>query len=420
MKKPNLDTLTTFTNVDILTENGIQINSSITISENQIHSIGEIHGKEVSLPGYTILPGMINSHTHSPMNFLKDLCHGQKNMIENIFFKTESQLTSELTENLSYAYILSGLKSGVTSFVEHYYFIEGISNAFEKVGLRAFVGETLADLGGAFPSSDTLKKFDNLIDRWNYSSRIKPVICPHAADTVSPNYAKDIAIYAKKNNLPLHFHLAQRKSELDLLKAKFGKTPVELAKEWGWLTNRSLAVHLLHVTDNDIQILKDTETTVVSCPSSQILYEFLAPIDKFYQAGIPIALGTDCAASNDQADILSELKILALMMRDRGVEGENLYKNLFMSVTQNPARVLDPNLGVLKSGNLADMVFVKQSLDTLPMRDIWTHILFSYDSQHVDHVMVDGKFVLYDKKLCFVDEEELLKKFNLGLSKIQI
>lgn len=420
MKRPTLDSLTTFVNVDVLTASGLKRNTSVTINKNRIYSLGERHGREISLSGHLILPGMINAHTHSPMNFLRDICHGQKNMIENIFFKTESQLNSLMTENLSYSYILSGIKSGVTSFAEHYYFMGGIAHAFEKVGARAFIGETLADLGGAFPRKNCLENFKDFLNNWSYSDRIRPVVCPHAADTVSPKLAKEMASYAKKEKLPLHFHLAQRKEEFDKLQKKYGKTPVQLADEWGWLGENSLAVHLLYVDENDIKTLKDSGTSVVSCPSSQILYEFLAPIEKFYHAGIKLSLGTDCAASNDQADILSELKILALMMKDRGVHDEHLYQKLFQTVTVNPARVLNSKIGEIKAGHFADLVFVKQTLDTLPMRDIWTHILFSYDSQHVDHVMIDGQFVLYEKELCLIDERDLIEKFNESLGQIDL
>lgn len=421
MNSPLLSSTNTFTNIDVLTDQGLVKNTSITIEGNKILSIGKVNNKakEISMPGYLVVPGMVNSHTHSPMNFLRDLCHGNKNMIEDIFFKTESQLNNSLSENLSFAYILSGLKSGVTSFVEHYYFIEGISNAFEKIGLRAFVGETLADIGGAFPSDKSLSEFKTLVNKWPYSDRISPIVCPHAADTVSPEFAKKVADFAQIENLPLHFHLAQRKSEYDTLYNKFQKTPVELANEWGWLSEKSLAVHLLHVNDNDIKILKDSGTTAVSCPSSQIIYEFLAPIDKFYNANLNLSLGTDCAASNDQANILSELKVLTLLMKDRGIEGDNLYKNLFKTVTTNPAETLDAKIGKIKPGYLADLVFVNQSLDTLPLRDIWTHMLFSYESQHIDHVMVDGKFVLFEKQLCQANESELYKKFESATDSIK-
>lgn len=419
MSAPKIDLLTTFTDVDILTNKGLQKNTSITIENNTIRSIGEIHGKVFPYPGYLLLPGLINSHTHSPMNFLRDRCHGVENMIENIFFKTESQLTSELTKNLSYPYILSGLKSGVTTFNEHYYFCAGIAQAFEKIGLRAYIGETLADLGGAFPSSDGLDHFKRQISQWNYSDRIKPTLCPHAADTVSPEYAKKIADFSKSQKIPMHFHLAQRKSEYDSLIKQYGRTPVELAFEWGWLSERSLAVHLLHVDDKDIELLKDSGTSAVSCPSSQILYEFLAPVEKFYNAGINLSLGTDCAASNDEADVLSELKTLALLLKDRGIMDINLYQNLFKTVTENPAQILDAPVGEITPGKLADIVFVKQTLETLPLRDIWTHIIFSYKSQHVDHVMIDGRFVLYDKKLTLTNESDLESQFKYSMDQIK-
>ncbi|MCJ8277964.1 MAG: amidohydrolase family protein, partial [Bdellovibrionales bacterium] len=397
----------------------LQQKTSLTIEGRTIHSVGQNHGEEMDGSGYLVIPGLINSHTHSPMVFLRDRCHGQDNMIDEIFFKTESQLNSDMTENLSYPYLLSGLKSGVTSFVEHYYCIDGIARAFEKVGLRAFLGETLADIGGAFPSTGGLDNFKAPTKSWSYSDRIQPVLCPHATDTVSPDMAQAISEFAREKKLSLHFHLSQRKEELAAIQKKFGKTPVQLADEWGWLGKNSLAVHLLHVGDTDLQILKDSGTCVVSSPSSQILYERLAPIDQFYNRGIPLSLGTDCAASNDQADLLSELKIFTLLMKDRGITNKGLYQEAFTTVTVNPARALNAPIGQILPGFKADLVFVKQALDTLPLEDIWTHLIFSYSSRHVDHVMVDGRFVLFNKDLCLADECELQEQFTKYLREIK-
>ena len=101
-------------------------------------------------------------------------------------------------------------------------------------------------------------------------------------------------------------------------------------------------------------------------------------------------------------------------------EDKDLYQKIFKTVTTNPAKVFESKIGEIKAGNLADLVFVNQSLDTLPLRDILTHILFSNQSQHVDHVMVDGRFVLFNKELCLADEAELKKKFQASSDKIRI
>src|SRR5690606_29886421 len=131
------------------------------------------------------------------------------------FFIRESRLTPEAVETLAIAGLLAGLKGGATCFVEHYYFSEAIGRAMEKLGVRGLLGETIADLGGAFPGRETFQRARSLVEAWPFTERVRPVVAPHAADTVSEKLFKECIQLSKANDLPIHMHLAQTQSERD-------------------------------------------------------------------------------------------------------------------------------------------------------------------------------------------------------------
>jgi 5-methylthioadenosine/S-adenosylhomocysteine deaminase len=351
---------------------------------------------KIDCTGLLITPGLINAHTHCGLSYLRSLGHGQKQMIETLFFKTETKLNESLVESLCYSDLLTGLRSGVTCFVDHYYFHRGTARAIDQFGLRGVVSDTLLDLSGPFHGWEPWKKFQESLQNWNFSDRITPCIGPHASNTTSPKMFKELADFAKANQLPLHFHLSQTKHEWENSIKTYGKSPVAHAASLGALSPKSQAVHLLYVDDQDLKILKDTGTRVGFCPSSQIMYEKLAPIDRFIESGLHWTLGTDCAASNDLADLHAEMKVSALMALDRGVSQTGLAQSIFRSATVEAAECFGLKTGLLKDGYLADLVFHDLGLQALPAEKLYETFVFSLNSQQIRAVMVDGEFLLWN------------------------
>lgn len=372
--------------------------------------------------GFMAIPGLINSHTHVPMSFFRGLGHERKDMIETFLFPAEKALTPELVEPLSYSYIFNGLRAGVTCFNDHYYFSEGVGRALDRLGLRGVVGETTADLGGAFPTMETWKRSKTLIEKWPFSSRITASVAPHAADTVSETLLKACAAFAKANDLPLHLHLSQTRGERQRVTAKYGVSPVQLAERNGILGPKTLAVHLISADSADLQRLADTGTGAGFCPASQIIYEKLAPIEEFLAKGIPVAIGTDCAACNDNADMMAELKLTALLLKEHGIPDDLRSPSKVLAMaTKDPAKILglEKTIGSLAAGMAADVVFLRRDLGTEPMLSPETNLIYSLSSQHIDHVMVDGKWVLWQKSLPNANEQELVQQYQQAVSEIR-
>ncbi|NQZ01673.1 MAG: amidohydrolase family protein [Bdellovibrionales bacterium] len=353
--------------------------------------------------GAWVVPGFVNAHTHMSLSFLREIAHGTSEMIQNVFFPMEGTLTDEEINLFAFPSLAGSIKSGVTTFVDHYYKIEAVEKAILEVGARGFLAETLADLGGAMPKrvspSSVLSSETHVSKK---SALIKKILGPHAADTVSQEYMTEIGEFAAKHGVPIHMHLSQTIKEREFCLAKYKMSPVELAKACNVLGKKTLAVHLSSVSESDLEILAQSGCYVGLCPTSQVIYEDLAPLASFFEKGLPCVLGTDCAASHDSMDILSELKSLYLFCRHQKVEIDA--KQILKTVWDHPAEWLGVKLGKLHEGFLADIVFLERGLECEPCYDPHLQLIATLTSRHVRDVLVQGEFVLKDRQFTNFDE----------------
>lgn len=399
--------------------------------ENVIPRVTSIPGKnggeapqadhEMDGTGFLAIPGLINVHTHAAMGFFRGLGHGRTNMIETFLFPAEKALTPELLEPLSWSYLITSLRAGVTCVADHYYMIAGVGRAIERLGMRGFIGETIADLGGAFPGWESWTRARDGIESWNFSELVRPVVAPHAADTVSSKMLREAARFARHNNLTLHMHLSQTTGEMQRVRQQDGMTPVQKAFACDALWDRTLAVHMVSGREADYAELRTCGSTAVICPASQIVYEHLAPLENITATGVHWATATDCAASNDGADLLNDCKWLGLLARDRKASDEIFSPQaLLASVTTVPARALGMagQLGTLRKGALADIVFVRDDISMRPAFDDVHNLIYSAGSSGVEHVMINGQWRLWRRELCGANEAELTAAFEGAVREI--
>jgi len=405
-------------------------NGAVYIRDQKIVSAGPTAHVKAKAPnaafldasGYVIMPGLFNAHTHVALGFFRGLGHGKTDLIESFLFPAEKSLTPDLLQPLSYSYIYDGLRAGVTSFVDHYYFSEGVARAFETFGVRGWIGETIADLGGAFPGRESWNRAKELVEKSKFSSLISHLIAPHAADTVSFELLKECADYARINKIPLHMHLSQTPGERERVKSRENLSPVAMAAKAGALTPSSLVVHLTSADRQDLQMIKGSGATIGYCPTSTLFYDKLASIEDFYALNIPLALGTDCAASNDNADILEEVKIASLIARDHKIPLESLTPDHMLAMaTTIPANVMgrSHDLGTLEPGKYADLVMLKQSLSSEPRDNLLANVIYSMGSRDVTHVMVNGSWALWNRDLPDWDENQLRADYMEAVKEIR-
>lgn len=376
----------------------------------------------LSLSGYLLAPGLINAHTHASMSFFRGLgqvqpssARSDASLIENFFFPAEKALTPDLIEALAYPYLIDALKSGTVAVADAYFFIDGVGRALDRVGMRGFIGEHVADLGGPHPAGKpTWDKYRKQIEDWPYSSRVQPVVYAHATDTVSFPLLQELGQYARRQGLPFHMHLSQTVGERERVLAREGKTPVRYAYEAGVLSDRALLVHLVSADPEDLGLIAGEGGLVCLCPASEIIYEKLPDLAPLFASKVRIALGTDCSASNDTADLLQEARIMSLLARH---EGRALGADVLGSmVLGEAAQTLAPaDLGSLELGKAADFFCVKLGLEIEPRTRPLTNLFFSSASRLVEHVMIDGRWVVWDRELCLVSERDLYEEFRAAI-----
>jgi 5-methylthioadenosine/S-adenosylhomocysteine deaminase len=408
--------------------------AAVGISDGTVVYLGDQAAAKKTFPGVEVtniidavaIPGLIDSHCHTPMSLFRGIVHRLSNVasgadtsiIEDIFFPVESHLEPRDVEMFSYSSIIDGVKSGVTCFFDSYFFMPEFAKAFDKLGVRAFVGEHIADRGGPIPSGrDKWTATRKIIENWPFSTRVKPMVYAHAADTVTPALLKELNRFSETNKLPFHMHLSQTNGERARVLKSDGVSPVALAQSCGVLRPGAMVTHLVSADDEDLKILGGSGAVVAYCPTSEIFYEALPPLRLFHRHKIPLAIGTDCSASNDSNDVMQELKVAAILHK-KELEGEEPnIEQLLASVTTVPAGFCGAPIGFLKEGNKADICFLRPDLGVLPEHNFLANLVYSYRSRHVQHVMIDGKWVLKDGVIQTLDERELAKKFGEAFQK---
>lgn len=217
-------------------------------------------------------------------------------------------------------------------------------------------------------------------------------------------------------------HLSQTQGEFDRVQARDHVTPVEAAQRAGALGPRSLVVHLTSATKNDLKIIKESGATIGYCPTSTLLYDRLADIRTIHDLDIPLAIGTDCAASHDSADSLGEIKIAGLLARHQGVAISQLSPDhLLAMATTIPATVLgvSAELGTLEVGKQADLIFLKESLSSEPKKNPLANVIYSMGARDVTHVMINGNWTLWNRNLPNLDHDELTSQYLAAVNEIQ-
>lgn len=397
------------------------INADIYIEGNRIAKVGK--GLKLSAEyvidanGKVISPGFINAHTHSPMVLLRGLADDLPLMewLRNYVWPVEKKLTSKHIYWGALLSILEMIKGGTTTFVDMYFHMKEVAKVVEKIGIRAYLSYGMVDLGDEEKRNVEIKETLGLLEFINKldSPRIEFLFGPHAPYTCSPELLKWVREKANETGKMITIHLNETKSEVQDIKEKHGMTPVEFLDELGFLGDDIIAAHGVWLTDKEIEILAKRRVTIVHNPASNMkLSSGVMPIEKLLKAGINIALGTDGAASNNNLDMVEEMKLAALVHKVHTLNPTITdAESVFKMAAQNGARALRLNAGVIKEGALADVVIFDFNKPHLrPITNVISHIVYSANGNDVETTIVDGKIVMLDQEVLTVDEEKALDK----------
>lgn len=377
------------------------------------HGAGEIR----ELPGCLLSPGLINAHGHAAMTLFRGLADDLPLMtwLEKHIWPAESRWVDEafVRDGTDLA-IAEQLKGGITCFSDMYFFPKIASERVHESGIRAQIAIPLLDfpIPGARSTDEALHQGVELFGDLRHHPRITVAFGPHAPYTVSDENLEKIRVIAEELDAPIHMHIQETAFEVQQSLEQRGERPLARLARLGLLGPRLQAVHMTQVSDDDLALLVESNTNVVHCPESNLkLASGFCPVERLWQAGVNVAVGTDGAASNNDLDLLGETRTAALLAK--AVAGSatalDAHRALRMA-TLNGARALglDAITGSLELGKAADLTaFDLSGLAQQPVYDPVSQLIYACGRDCVKHVWVNGKQLLDERRLTRLDEQVL-------------
>jgi 5-methylthioadenosine/S-adenosylhomocysteine deaminase len=374
----------------------------------------------IELPHHAVIPGLINTHTHSPMSLFRGLADDLPLMdwLNHHIWPAEAKWVGpEFVRDGSNLAMAEMLKSGTTCFSDMYFFPEDTAHAALAAGMRAVVGLILIDFPSSYASSpdEYLRKGIQLHDALKHNRLVKTAFAPHAPYTVSDAPLERLRTYADELNIPIHMHVHETAHEVDGAVIQSGARPIERLNRLGLFGPRLIAVHMTQLQPAEIEAAAHQNVSVVHCPESNLkLASGFCPVAALLKAGVNVALGTDGAASNNDLDMLGEMRTAALLAKGASGEATALpaHRTLEMA-TLNGARALglDELTGSLKPGKAADITAIDLSgLACQPVYDPVSQIVYTATRDQVTDVWVAGRHLLANRRLTTLDEETILRK----------
>lgn len=391
----------------------------ILIDKNKIAKISDkisIRADEViDCTDKAILPSFCNTHTHASMMFLRGIGE-DKNLhdwLNQEIFPREAKLKPEHIYPLSRYAILEMIKTGTTCFTDMYFHVAGTLKAAQDMGIRGIIPYLGMDFFDDNKTETDIQQAIRYLEEPLKVSKVKKVLSCHSIYTCSQKLIQKFSELAKKYDTYLQIHVSETQKEVDDCVQKFGYRPVELLYQWGVMGPRTLFAHAVHLNDNEIQLVKNTGTTLAHCPTSNLkLGSGQLPLQKYSDAGLKLSMGTDGVASNNSLSMISEMKLAALSAKnqvDSVLAGK--VDDIFKIATQNGFEAFGIKAGEIKEGNLADFILVDLNNQfLLPNNNLKSNMIYAADSSCITDVFCDGKALMRNKIIPY--EAEIIADFK--------
>lgn len=387
----------------------------IFIEGNKIKKIGEhldIQADEkIDGNGKIVLPGLMNMHTHSAMTLFRGYADDMplQKWLEQKIWPAEAKLTAEDVYWGMKLACLEMIKTGTTTFVDNYWFVPAGAKATAEMGLRAVLAPPFFDLFDKNKREQAIKQTEEVFQASrNFNPRVSFGLSPHSIYTVSEQGLSWIRDFANKHNLLIQIHLSETKKEVEDCQKKYNKRPAEFLDSLNFLNEDVLIAHSIWLNENEIDILNKRKVSVVYNPSSNMkLSSGIFNYAAVKKGNINITLGTDGCASNNNLDMIEEMKIAALLQKLDNPENLPAAECLQLA-SQNGAKFLGLETGIEK-GKLADLILIDLRCSAfVPGHNFVSDIVYSANGDCVSDLICDGKILMRNRKV--EGEEEILHR----------
>ncbi|KAA8499180.1 5-methylthioadenosine/S-adenosylhomocysteine deaminase [Porphyridium purpureum] len=398
------------------------------------------HIEFVHLPDHALMPGFVNAHTHTGMALMRGMADDEALFawLQDIW-KVEGRFTSQPSFCYDGAYLSAAemIRNGTTCFADMYWDPDEAVAATTRAGLRALIGLICIGFPSHFAKDEDgyITRGLQTLEKHKHEPLVRFAWSPHAPYTVSDATLKRLSDLSERDNIPYHIHLHETSEECDASeqlnrdsgachKSDFLGRPVANLERLGILNSRMLAAHMVHLTDDEIQLVAARNVNVVHCPTSNLKLAsgFCRTVD-LVRAGVNVALGTDSVCSNNSLDIFEEMKMAALLGKTLAKSPSSLPAHIALKMaTLNGAIALGMQdlIGSLVPGKMCDMIGVELGTraGTSPIFNPISTLVYAASHEDVKEVWVGGRRLLRKGKYVDVDMNALLERNRFWTEKI--
>ena len=395
------------------------VGRAVQVHDDEVRPLPRLQAANqvIEAQGKVVIPGLINGHTHVPMTLFRGIADDldlQEWLTKYIFPAEAKNVTEDFVRVGTRLGLAEMIRSGTTTYCDMYYFEDAIADETYKAGMRGVLGETVID----FPVADNktnaeaMAYVEKFVAHWKGNALIVPAIAPHAPYTVSEDHLKAVRAFSDRTGAPIVIHISETKREVDdSIKAK-GASPIDYLNRIGFLNNRVIAAHVVWPSEEELGLLKKLGVGIVHNPQSNMkLASGVAPVPEMLKVDLPVGLGTDGAASNNDLNLWEEMdtaaKLHKLISKDPKVVSA---QEAFEMATIRGARAmhLEKEIGSLEAGKRADIAIVDlDDLNQTPYYNIYSDLVYSAKSGDVRTVVIEGRVVMRDRRLLTLNEETI-------------
>ena len=383
----------------------------------------------INARGGIIMPGLINAHTHAAMTCFRGIADDMEllDWLNHYIFPAETKnLNPELVYWGTLLACAEMIKSGTTTFCDMYIFEDEAAQAARQAGMRCLLGEGLFD----FPSpnnktpQDALSYTKRFLEKWSHDPLINIAVEPHSLYSCSESLLVAARDMAREYHLPLALHLLESREEVRILTKKLQMKTTDYLRKQDMLGPDFIAFHCVCMDDDDIMIFADHGCKVVHNPESNMkLASGIAPVTAMINKGIPVGLGTDGCASNNNLDLFQEMDTAAKLGKLSHLNPTDMSAQTVLAMaTRHGAHALGMNqiTGKLQPGMKADLIIIDMNKPHLtPMYNPYSHLVYTVGGADVDTVLINGRLVMENRRLITIDEGRILAEVRRISEKVR-
>lgn len=415
-------------------EKDINAKKDLLIKDDLIYKIDEEIAQDnvdkiIDAKDKILLPGFVNTHTHLSMALFRGLADDlslDEWLNDNIW-----PMEANLNEYYCYIGALLGavelIKSGTTTFSDMYFYMEDVAKAVEESGIRAVLSYGMIDFGDEEKRKAEIEKNMNLFKNCHNTAdgRIKVFFGPHSPYTASEELLKEVRKLADENNIKIHIHVSETQKEIDDVSAEKGLRPFEYLDSIGFLGPDVICAHSVWLSDEEIKIIKKHDVKISHNPCSNMkLASGIAPVKKLLDNDICVAIGTDGASSNNNLDIIEELKTASLLQKVSTLDPEALNSDeaLAMGTIEGAKALgLDDEIGTIEVGKKADLILIDtNNANMIPdSSKLSSNIIYAANGFNVDTTICNGQILMENRQLTTLDEQDIYKKAKEAIDELK-